>query len=203
MTQCIYCIENLKNGKKYIGQTIDYKIRSKSHSYFLNRGKHRNPHLGSAWKKDGPENFSFYILEECSFETLTEREAHWISYYQTLNPKYGYNLREASSNGKIAEESKRKMSIAKKGKSRPKEVSDKIRETVARKRVIREKEKEEHLKLFPVIKKKYFCIDCGIEIEKTSGATKRCSPCAREKIKLADRIRNNKKARDLRNSRTQ
>lgn len=39
---CIYCIENITNGKKYIGQSMNIKFRRKSHRQALIKGKHPN-----------------------------------------------------------------------------------------------------------------------------------------------------------------
>ena len=39
---CIYCIENITKGKKYIGQSRNIKLRRKSHRQALVKGKHPN-----------------------------------------------------------------------------------------------------------------------------------------------------------------
>jgi hypothetical protein len=43
----------------------------------------------------GKENFSFEILEECSIEQLSQEEAKYIAFYDTVFPK-GYNIMEYS-----------------------------------------------------------------------------------------------------------
>ena len=41
----IYCITNIKDNKKYIGQSIHVKDRILAHKGLLRRGKHYNCHL--------------------------------------------------------------------------------------------------------------------------------------------------------------
>ena len=88
----IYCITNLNNNKRYIGQTYDLKYRWMRHKSDLNCGSHHNKHLQSAWNKYGEENFIFEELEYCSLEQLDEREIYWIGYYNSQNQEFGYNL---------------------------------------------------------------------------------------------------------------
>jgi hypothetical protein len=45
--------------------------------------------LYNAMQKDGVWNFSFELLETCPREQLNEKEAFWISMYQSN--KFGYN----------------------------------------------------------------------------------------------------------------
>jgi len=40
-------------------------------------------------KKEGIDNFTFEILEECTIENLDEKEAFYINLYNSYN--YGYN----------------------------------------------------------------------------------------------------------------
>ena len=85
----IYCITNLINGKKYIGQSRNIEKRWKKHRRSIN-SKNNKTYLHNAFCKYGLDNFSFEVLEECKVEDLNEKEIYWISFYDTY--KNGYNL---------------------------------------------------------------------------------------------------------------
>lgn len=42
-------------------------------------------------RKDGPENFSYEIIETCPSASLNEKEKYWINYFKTM--EYGYNMK--------------------------------------------------------------------------------------------------------------
>ena len=72
----IYKIQNLINGKIYIGQSVHIQARFNQHKNEAKNGNTRP--LYNAIRKYGIENFSFEIIEECSKEMLNEREIYWI-----------------------------------------------------------------------------------------------------------------------------
>ena len=64
MNKGIYKIENLINGKIYIGQTLCLTTRFKSHLSLLRKNRHRNSHLQAAFNKYGELNFVFNVVEK-------------------------------------------------------------------------------------------------------------------------------------------
>jgi hypothetical protein len=113
----IYCIENLINGKKYVGQSINIEERIKHHKAQLNSeiSTHHNAHLQNAWDKYGEENFNFYILEECTEDELDDKEKYWSEFYKVYDTNSGYALKTAGrgiGSRIISEETRKKMSIS-------------------------------------------------------------------------------------------
>jgi group I intron endonuclease len=89
----VYCIRNVKNGKRYVGSTVmEFKKRWACHRSSLKNKVHKNGHLMRAWKKYGTGAFVFQILERCPPENCLEREQYWIDYYDAANGQVGYNL---------------------------------------------------------------------------------------------------------------
>ena len=94
----IYCIENIVNGMKYIGQSKDINHRLIQHKSNLKHNRHGNPRLQNAWNKYGINSFKFYILEECDIDDLNEREKFYIRKYNSYS-RQGYNLSEGGDPG--------------------------------------------------------------------------------------------------------
>ena len=87
----IYCITNLINGKKYIGQTVrSIQDRFKDHSHQAYRPENDSRPICRAIRKYGIENFSIEQIEEVENDLLNEREIYWIQEFQTYG-KNGYN----------------------------------------------------------------------------------------------------------------
>jgi hypothetical protein len=108
----IYQIENLINGKKYIGRD------SLNRPGYLGGGTA----IKNAVKKYGRKNFNKTIIEVCkNYEHLLKREEYWLNYYNVVNNPNYYNM-ITSSNGW----EKGKSRPEKLGKPRSQETKDKI-----------------------------------------------------------------------------
>jgi group I intron endonuclease len=113
----IYKITNTINNKVYIGKATKLSARIGSHKYLLRKNKHNNNYLLNAWNKYGEESFTFTIIEKCERFLLPEKEAYWVSFYNSNDQNFGYNLMVVGrKNHHHSDETKKKMSDAKLGK---------------------------------------------------------------------------------------
>ena len=95
----IYKIENLINGKIYIGQSRNIEKRWTAHRtrpFNQNSNQYDSP-LYRSIRKYRLENFSFVVLEETLIEDLDDREIYWIEYYESNNKEKGYNLTDGGN----------------------------------------------------------------------------------------------------------
>lgn len=107
----IYCIKNIKNNKKYVGQSINIEYRLRKHFGKLQNQYHENKHLQRSFNKYGKNNFKAYILEECPQNKLNEREQYWIKEMDSLNNGFNMTLGGKGINGwKADDEFKKHMS---------------------------------------------------------------------------------------------
>ena len=97
----IYSIQNVLNGRKYIGMSMDIHRRWEEHITELNRGKHNNQYLQYSWNKYGEEYFRFSIIDFCDEDSLSEKEKYYIKLYKTLAHENGYNLTIGGENTSI------------------------------------------------------------------------------------------------------
>jgi group I intron endonuclease len=86
----IYKIENIKNGKFYIGCTINFKKRYRQHYYHLLKNNHPDISKDEI-SKYGIDNFKFSVIEEIkyieSFDNISEYNES-LSYLRILESYY-------------------------------------------------------------------------------------------------------------------
>lgn len=106
------------NNKKYIGITSKKpKQRWESGTGYITQKL-----MNRAIKKYGWENIKHIILyENLTKEQAERKEIELISKYKTCNSKYGYNVENGGNSiGKHSKETRKKISIANKGRKNPK-----------------------------------------------------------------------------------
>lgn len=126
MNSGIYCISNVIDDKKYIGQTTEgFYSRYLRHNNLLKNNIHFNVHLQRAYNKYGSDNFEMSVVEICNDESkIAQLEEKWISEfrskYECYNTLSGGPTMKTTNNPfygkKHTTESKKKMSEARTGK---------------------------------------------------------------------------------------
>lgn len=109
----IYKVLNKINGKVYIGQTTqNLKTRWSQHKYNSKNGSCK---INRAIRKYGIENFEIQEIDNGNcIEELNKKEEFYIKKYDSIN--YGYNIRSGGKNSIRSQETKNKISKARKGK---------------------------------------------------------------------------------------
>jgi group I intron endonuclease len=88
----IYYIQNMVNGKLYIGSAINIIDRWRLHKGRLRNGNHHNKHLQLSWDNYGENSFIFGVIETIeNNEILLEREQYWIDQNGVCDRERGYN----------------------------------------------------------------------------------------------------------------
>ena len=120
----IYKLTNKINGKCYIGQSINKPEKCRWLNYRRLNCKGQ-PKLYNALKKYGPDNFTYEIVEtgfnKDNLDFLEDTYEIWCNSIDN-----GYNIRRGGANGKMSEESKRKLSKSNIGRIISKETRQKI-----------------------------------------------------------------------------
>lgn len=89
----IYKITNDINDKIYIGKTLNtIEKRFKEHCEDSRRDKKEKRPLYFAMKKYGIEHFHIELIEECEENVLSDREVHWIEFYNSFRDGYNATL---------------------------------------------------------------------------------------------------------------
>lgn len=70
----IYTINNILNGRVYVGSSVDTATRFRMHRRQLTKGYHHCKHLQRAWNKYGAEAFVFEVRLTCPKEELLSWE---------------------------------------------------------------------------------------------------------------------------------
>lgn len=110
VTNGIYGIRNIVNGKIYIGsaaqKTGGIKSRWYEHITSLNKNKHGNYHLQSAWNYYGIDKFGFFVVEIIDYDGskdrrdyIRQREEYYFDKYNSLNREFGYNISQNAEGG--------------------------------------------------------------------------------------------------------
>jgi group I intron endonuclease len=105
----IYCIENIVDGRKYFGSSMNIENRLKQHRGGLRKKHHINVFLQRAYDKYGENNFSFYVVEEMidpAQKELFVREQWYI------DNNSGYNIAPAGGGDTISKHPDRERIIA-------------------------------------------------------------------------------------------
>lgn len=94
----IYLIENLVNGKCYVGKSLQPQRRWQAHK--LDAKTHHKSTISSAIKKYGEHSFRFSVLEALPSEKESYvRESWWISFLGS--DRGGYNLDSGGLGGRV------------------------------------------------------------------------------------------------------
>lgn len=125
--QCtIYLLRNSVNSKVYVGQTWKTPEERGEFGY----GYRKSPLLFNAIQKHGWKNFWYEVLELCyDQEEADSAEEHYIKQFRSRDRRFGYNIKEGGSLGKMSEETKKKISLAQKGKKLSTEHKKKLSES--------------------------------------------------------------------------
>jgi len=119
-----YTIENVKNGRFYLGSTKNLKKRKADHFRLLNSGKHTNSYLQADWNKHSPEDFVFKVLTRTSVSKILHEEQTLLDEFYD-HQKLCYNFcvtagsTEGIKKGPMSDSQKQKISSALKGKPKP------------------------------------------------------------------------------------
>ena len=127
----IYKITNLLNGKVYIGQSINIRVRIWQHVNY-----EVNVHLKNSFDKYGIENFQFEVIKVT--KDLDYWEKFFIYWYRSTDSKYGYNIAEGGNtspfkNEEVREKLRKSLTSfyrSKRGKEINKKKGEKIRKSM-------------------------------------------------------------------------
>lgn len=116
----IYQIRCLINGKVYVGSAVNFKQRWQDHRKRLSGGYHYNRKLQNAWRKHGPNQFAFEVLEIVPDPAhLLAREQAWLDRLRPSDAGRGYNIYPVAGSPfglKHSPETRAKLAAAQEGR---------------------------------------------------------------------------------------
>ncbi len=87
----VYSLINKRNGKRYIGRTINPKNRIQTHLSSLRSGKHYNKLM----QLDAGDGFLYEILESgISYKDISSKEREYMVKFKTYDSNFGYNFND-------------------------------------------------------------------------------------------------------------
>ena len=132
MTVSIYFLRNKRTGRVYVGSSKKPAARKSQHRSMMRLGKHPNRYLQNDFDKYGEANIEFLVVEEgISEDERFVKEQEWMD--KTLKdtapvPLYNMQPFAGRTRGRpISEETRRKQSIARKGKPKSESATAGIR----------------------------------------------------------------------------
>lgn len=122
VTSGVYEIEDLGNGRVYIGSSVDVEARLRRHRFMLEKGTHFCQHLQNSYTLRGCSSFVFRLVTVVDIDGLRSAEEaairsypHDRLYNRILSPISGV----LGMRWVMSEETKKRISLANKGRGRP------------------------------------------------------------------------------------
>lgn len=110
----VYMIAHIASDRRYVGSTVNFSKRFRTHLQLLRRGAHHSHKLQKDWDKYGEGAFEISILTRCPEDELLEKEQRVMN--RLGASKRGYNVAifaEAPNRGrKMSDEARKKISEA-------------------------------------------------------------------------------------------
>ncbi|MHA1802570.1 MAG: GIY-YIG nuclease family protein [Candidatus Heimdallarchaeaceae archaeon] len=103
----IYRIQNVINGKIYIGSSSELNLRWTNHKSSLRTENSNNPYFQSSWNKYGEDSFEFEILLICEGFELLYYEQWFLD--NVIRWGIDYNLAKVAGRALVGQTHKRKL----------------------------------------------------------------------------------------------
>lgn len=108
----IYKLVNTKNGKIYIGSSINMRNRIRTHNYELRNGIHVNKHLQRAYDKGSIFNIKLIdLFDEIDYNELLELEKRYIVSFDSIQNGYNQMLDSSNHFKKLNKTSEHKIKV--------------------------------------------------------------------------------------------